>query len=462
MGNITTSDRAYDAGRTMGAYLSDLGFNFDFAPVADVLTNSEDKTIGKRSFGENPKLVASFADAVSDGLHDFGVLSTFKHFPGHGAVAADTHEGFSYTEKTLQDLKKAELVPFQKAEGYGIDAVMVAHISLPNIIGDNTPASLSEKMITQVLRNDLQYTGLVVTDALNMGAISQSYTSKEAAIAAVNAGVDLLLMPVDFHEAVAGITEAVEKGQITEERIDESVGRIIHAKLEHRKKTEGIVSKDLNLFGDETEYSNMSGDYVKMIDVSAYQGNVNWQQVADAGIEGVMIRLGFRGYGAEGTLNVDERYAQNMEGAKAVGLKTGVYFHSEATNIEEAEEEARYVLQKLNSRKLELPIAFDLEYNSKNDKRSNFLNTGQRTEIANGFCNVIRTAGYDAMVYCDVEAPSDKTIDGSRLQKVAVWIADYAGNEKPAYTGTYRMWQYSNTGSVDGIVGHVDLNYFYP
>lgn len=231
MQDVEDVSEAYAVGETIGAYLSQLGFNFDFAPDADVLTNEGNTVIGDRSFGSDPDRVTRMAAAVSDGLHSQKVLSAFKHFPGHGATLADTHEGFAYTDKTYEELLENELKPFMAAGTCGVDAVMAAHISVPGVTGDDTPCTLSEKMITDILRKELGFEGIIVTDALNMGAITQKYTSGQAAVMAVNAGVDMLLMPQDFKRAAGGILEAVQEGKISEERINESVRRIIKAKL---------------------------------------------------------------------------------------------------------------------------------------------------------------------------------------------------------------------------------------
>lgn len=231
MQEIKDEKEAYEAGETIGTYLSRFGFNFDFAPDADVLTNKSNKAIGDRSFGSDSDRVVKMAAAFSDGLHSQNVLSSFKHFPGHGAVQGDTHDGFAYTDKTYEELLKSELKPFMAAGSLGVDAVMAAHISVPEITGEDTPCTLSEKMITDVLRRDLGFEGLIITDALDMGAITQNYTSRQAAVLAFRAGVDMLLMPRDFKQASEGILEAVEKGEISEERIDESLRRIIKAKL---------------------------------------------------------------------------------------------------------------------------------------------------------------------------------------------------------------------------------------
>lgn len=231
MGNIESISDAYNAGVTIGGYLSELGFNLDFAPDADVLTNSCNTVIGDRSFGSNPEVVSELAEAVSDGLHSQNIMSTFKHFPGHGATEADTHEGFAYTNKGYEELIEAELVPFAKAEEAEIDMVMVSHISVPQVIGDDTPCTLSSVMIQNVLRENLGYNGLVVTDAMNMGAIVGKYSADDATVRAILAGADIILMPEDFERAFRGIADAVEKGVIGEEQIEISVRRILNAKM---------------------------------------------------------------------------------------------------------------------------------------------------------------------------------------------------------------------------------------
>ncbi len=231
MKQIRDADAAYSAGSYMGSYLKNLGFNMDLAPVADVITVSGNKDIGDRSFGTDPARVSSLAAALSRGLQSQGILSTYKHFPGNGATAADTHEGFAYTDKSLADLMKAELVPFRAAQSNGVDAVMIAHISVPGVTGDRTPSSLSKTMITDVLRGQLGYTGLVITDSLSMGAIVKHYGTADAAARAVEAGADLLLKPQDFQTARKGVADAVSCGDITIERLDQSMNRIVRAKL---------------------------------------------------------------------------------------------------------------------------------------------------------------------------------------------------------------------------------------
>ena len=231
MQNIDSEKAAYEAGATIGKYLSEFGFNLDFAPDTDVITNPLNSVIGDRSFGADPVIVTKYGAAYSGGLHNYGILSTFKHFPGHGATEGDTHEGFAYTSKNYEELKKSELMPFAGAKEAGVDVIMVAHISVPNIVGDNTPCTLSYRMITEILRCDLGYDGLVVTDAMNMGAITEKYSSDVATVMAIKAGADLILMPEDFESAAKSVLVAVTNGEISEARIDESIRRIVKAKI---------------------------------------------------------------------------------------------------------------------------------------------------------------------------------------------------------------------------------------
>lgn len=230
IGENQNVEEANRVGRVIGAYLSELGFNLDFAPVADVLTNPQNEVVKKRSFGSDPELVSEMALAVVQGLEENGVYASLKHYPGHGATLSDSHNGYAYTDKTLDELLLSELVPFQKGIEEDIQFIMAAHICVPTITEEAIPCSLSKQMITEVLRGQLGYEGIVITDALNMGAISQEYSAEEASLKALQAGVDLLLMPADFESAYEGILAALESGDLTQERIDTSVRRILRVK----------------------------------------------------------------------------------------------------------------------------------------------------------------------------------------------------------------------------------------
>lgn len=235
VGSRGDTQEAYEVGSTIGAYLSDLGFNMDAAPDTDVLTNPDNQVVKYRSFSSDPQLVTEMAASELKGLNEQGIIGMYKHFPGHGGTTDDSHEGYAYVDDTLEELKSGAFVPFQDGIDNGIQVIMVSHISCPNVTGDNTPATLSKMMITDILRNNMGFDGMVITDAMNMGAITARYSSSEAAVAALNAGVDMLLMPEDFQSAYQGVLDAVKDGTVSEERIDESVQRILEVKLEMEK-----------------------------------------------------------------------------------------------------------------------------------------------------------------------------------------------------------------------------------
>lgn len=232
IGQNSDYERAKEVGNIIGKSLANLGFNVDFAPVADVLTNSENEVVKLRAFGNDAKMVSDMALLVKEGLEEEGVLATYKHFPGHGATAGDTHAGYAYSNCTLEELKGCELIPFEAGIKAGISFVMVGHISFPNILGDDTPASLSQYIIEDLLRNQMQYDGIVITDAMNMGAIAQQNSSSEAAVKAIQAGVDVILMPEDFKSAYQGVIDAVNNNMISKARIDQSLKRILSIKVE--------------------------------------------------------------------------------------------------------------------------------------------------------------------------------------------------------------------------------------
>ena len=219
--------RAKETGEYIGGYLKKYGFDIDFAPVVDVYTNPENTVIGTRAFGTTPERVTDMSEAFREGLEAQGVQSCIKHYPGHGDTQADSHYGVAVTNKTLDELMACEFIPFQQSIRAGAKLVMVSHISAPNVTGDMVPASLSNKMVNEILRGELGYDDVVVTDDLSMGAISQLYTPAEACIKSIQAGVDWVMVTTGFVEAYNGVLEAVQKGEISAERLDESVRRIL-------------------------------------------------------------------------------------------------------------------------------------------------------------------------------------------------------------------------------------------
>ena len=231
VGNSGDSLQAYQTGSIIGEYLSRLGFNVDFAPVADVLTNPDNSVIGRRSFGSDPQLDAEMVTMEVLGMQEQGVCSTLKHFPGHGNTVEDSHQGMAVSYKTLEELYQCEFLPFQSGIDAGAEFVMVGHIAMPNVTGDSTPASLSYKLLTEILRNDLGFDGIIITDALGMGAVANYYNSGEAAVKAFLAGSDMLLMPGDFNTAYYSMLDAVNSGIIGMDRLNESIWRIIKLKI---------------------------------------------------------------------------------------------------------------------------------------------------------------------------------------------------------------------------------------
>lgn len=215
-------------GSTIGGYLHMYGFNMDFAPVADVNTNPDNPIIGTRAFSSDPAVAAECAVAMAKGLAEEGILPTFKHFPGHGDTAEDSHTGLAYSCRTVDELAACELLPFEAAAEAGPHAVMVGHIVVPELTGD-TPATLSAAAIALV--PDAENT-LIVTDSLAMGAITDSYTPGEAAVLALQAGCDVLLMPNGLADAYDAVLAAVQDGTISEQRLDESVAKILRMKAQ--------------------------------------------------------------------------------------------------------------------------------------------------------------------------------------------------------------------------------------
>lgn len=230
--NITT---AYDReiiknqGWSQGQYLSDYGFNVNFSPVCDVPYGPK-SFIYSRSFGTNAQSVAAVIPDYISALHDYNILTAVKHFPGLGSSVGDTHQGFVEITKSISELESWDFLPFQAGIEAGSDFVMIGHISLTALSDYPLPASLSHQVITEILRKQLGYQGLVVTDALNMGAITKLYPSDEAALLSFQAGTDVLLMPADFQASYQKILTAVRDGVISPERLDESVRRILITK----------------------------------------------------------------------------------------------------------------------------------------------------------------------------------------------------------------------------------------
>lgn len=229
IGATGDTTQAYEAGTTIGSYLKELGFNLDLAPVADVADPGSSE-LGDRVFGADAQMVSGMVASVVEGIESTGVSSCLKHFPGIGGVEGDTHDGRVETARTLDEMRSSEFLPFKAGIDAGADFVMVSHVTAAAVEDGTLPASLSKALITDTLRGELGFQGVIITDALDMSAITQYYTSEEAAVKALDAGADMLLMPEDFEAAYNAVLTAVKDGTIQESRIDESLERIYRVK----------------------------------------------------------------------------------------------------------------------------------------------------------------------------------------------------------------------------------------
>ena len=224
-------NNAYECGNTIGTYLHRYGFDIDFAPVADVNTNPENIIIGPRAFSDDPAVAAPMVTNYLQGLKDAGVTGCIKHFPGHGDTKVDTHFGYASTQKTWAEMLDCEMVTFKAGIAWGCQLVMTAHIGAPKVTGSDVPSTMSPIILQDKLRGELGYQNIIITDGMEMGAITQQYTSAEAAVGSIQAGVDIVLGPKNLVEAFDAVMAAVEKGTITEERINQSVRRILKLKM---------------------------------------------------------------------------------------------------------------------------------------------------------------------------------------------------------------------------------------
>ncbi|MBQ7035973.1 MAG: beta-N-acetylhexosaminidase [Clostridia bacterium] len=232
VGDSGDVQRAYNIGKTIGTEIRALGFNVDFAPCADTLVNPDNTEIGSRSFGTDPSVVSVMVENMVKGLRDGGVASTVKHFPGHGSAESDSHSGRAISTRSFDDISATDLLPFKAGIEAGADFVMISHMVNESITKTNMECSMSTNVMTNILRNTMGYTKIIITDSLSMGAITLHFSAGAAAVTALEAGADMLLMPANVEEAAAAIRGAIESGRITEMRINESVARILKVKLE--------------------------------------------------------------------------------------------------------------------------------------------------------------------------------------------------------------------------------------
>ena len=231
IGATGDTKNAYYCGNTIGTYLKKYGFDIDFAPVADVNTNPENIVIGARAFSNDPAVAAPMVTNYLQGLKDAGVTGCIKHFPGHGDTKADTHYGYAQSQKTWEQMLNCEMITFKAGIQWGCQFIMTAHIAAPKVTGLDIPSTMSSFILQDKLRGELGYQNIIITDAMEMGAITQQYNNADATVGCILAGVDIVLGPQNFPEAFDAVVNAVEKGIISEERINQSVRRILRLKI---------------------------------------------------------------------------------------------------------------------------------------------------------------------------------------------------------------------------------------
>ena len=232
LGQNTDTAATYETGKTIGTYLQTLGFNVNFAPVADVVTDAENELLSDRSYGSDATNVANHVSAMVKGLEENGVSACVKGFPGIGSANKDPEDGLAITERTLEEMRNAEFLGFKAAIAENADFIMVSNVTAPALVegGVYIPSCLSKDVIKKVLREELGYEGIVITSPLNEKSVTEYYTSSEATVMAIEAGADMILMPDNFEEAYYGLLAEVLEGNISEERIDESLLRIYKVK----------------------------------------------------------------------------------------------------------------------------------------------------------------------------------------------------------------------------------------
>lgn len=230
IGETGDQTKAFNAGDYVGDYLLKNGFDIDLAPVADVWTNPANTVIGKRAFSSNPQQAAQMSSQFLLGLRGQHIEGCLKHFPGHGDTEADSHYSCATTNKSWEELLECEMIPFKEGIKNGAKLIMTAHVTAPKVTGNNLPSTLSYTILTEKLRGELGYEGIIVTDGFEMQAITDYYDVTEAAVLSVLAGADVILVPSHFKEIVAALENAVEEKIISEARIDESAGRILDLK----------------------------------------------------------------------------------------------------------------------------------------------------------------------------------------------------------------------------------------
>jgi beta-N-acetylhexosaminidase len=332
LGAAGSEELAYEAGRITAVEGRALGIDVDFYPVVDVNNNPANPIINIRSFGEDPNLVSRLGSAYVRGVQENGELATAKHFPGHGDTSADSHLELPVVDVNRERLDQIELRPFRAAIEAGVGAVMVAHIFLPQLEAESgVPASLSKAITTGLLRTDLGFAGLVFTDAMTMQGVAGRYTPEQAAVRAVRAGVDVILLPVDVPRTLNALRRAVTAGEISEGTIEGSARRILEAKArlglhknriaeiaridevlcsaQHRKAAQTMMERAITLVRDEKGVVPLNlKETSRVLVVTIMDSTSGWRE----GVPGTAFRQEFqRSHRNIISVQVDERTSKD-------------------------------------------------------------------------------------------------------------------------------------------------------
>ena len=232
-GQSGSTDNAYQSGVTLGGTLSSMGINLDLAPVADIAT-ADNSWLGDRAYGTDAQLTGSMAGAMLQGLQSQGVTACVKFFPGVGSTAENPGKGLAATDRTAEQCESEEFAAFRQTIESGAEMMMISNVAAPGLTGDNEPCTFSSRVVTDILRGELGFEGVIVSGALNMAVVSDYYGADEAAIMALKAGCDMLYLPEDFTKAYQAVLQAVQDGTISEERIDDALCRIYRIKYADR------------------------------------------------------------------------------------------------------------------------------------------------------------------------------------------------------------------------------------
>ncbi|SOC25201.1 beta-N-acetylhexosaminidase [Ureibacillus xyleni] len=248
IGKINNPEFSYKIGTFLGHELKEFGLNLNFAPVLDINSNPNNPVIGDRSFWDNAEIVSNLGIQTMKGIASQNVIPTIKHFPGHGDTSVDSHLELPIVNKSLEELRELELIPFERAIREGADVVMVAHILLPEL-DKSQPASMSQAVMTDVLRKELGFTGVIITDDMTMGAITNHYDIGKAAVQSVKAGSDIILVGHDYRnveKVFTSLKTAVENGEISQQKVNQSVERIMALKKQYGVNNEKVENPDVN------------------------------------------------------------------------------------------------------------------------------------------------------------------------------------------------------------------------